>query len=516
MTRFDRKTLTTMLAVGFVLAATIAAAAPVAPVTPSLRIASFRNQVAQGTMGGTVGGGAPTAPTHSTIEFGESEVLTWIVEACHMQSVTLAFDGVNVATGPRRNERDGCYLHTGERTVQPERTTSFRLRAAGTPVAGAALAPAPVERSFEVRVRKPDLDILEPVFNQGAMTVALSARNKGDGKFLSNRINVTWSVARAPGHHTPAGEPFANGSFNVGPLEVPAGQRFDLGSFTITDRAEAFSHDVVQVAVRLSPTYPVPLGETRESFSHRWETRTFTINSGVVGLISLGSSYNIRLNNYRSGGHHVPNDCSIALDVLGNPASMTFNIDRFTHDVYIAGPPLGIPVKDEAAIFVNNINTSRRGPDDLFFIRDGKLGVHLEFDNPANDEVKTGMLFGPHDVWKDDMIADVNLSAFTLDVLLTPELRSGKVSYGRVEVIATGVDASAVGALDGLINTFFGDYLRRYVRNTIVTYLTQVLQSNDVRDAVADALTQAVTNTGGVTRILSLRAAGNTITITYL
>jgi hypothetical protein len=101
-------------------------------------------------------------------------------------------------------------------------------------------------------------------------------------------------------------------------------------------------------------------------------------------------------------------------------------------------------------------------------------------------------------------------------VLLTPELRSGKVSYGRVEVIATGVDASAVGALDGLINTFFGDYLRRYVRNTIVTYLTQVLQSNDVRDAVADALTQAVTNTGGVTRILSLRAAGNTITITYL
>jgi hypothetical protein len=517
MTRFNRKTLTTMLAVGFVLAATIAAAAPVAPVTPTLRITSFRDAVDPGTVAGTtVGGGAPAAPTHSTIEFGESEALSWSVHACHMQTITVAFDGVDVPIGTRHNTSDGCFWHSGQRTVQPQRTTSFRLRAAGTPVGGAAMAPAPVERSFEVRVRKPDLDILEPVFNQGAMTVALSARNKGDGKFLSNRINVTWSVARAPGHHSPAGEPFANGTFNVGPLEVAAGQRFDLGSITIPDRARAFAQDTVQLAVRLNPTYPLALGETRESFNHRWETQTFTINSGVVRLISLGSSYNFRLNNYRSGGHHVANDCSIALDVFGHPASMTFNIDRFTHDVLIAVPPNPIPITDEAAIFVNNLNASRRGPDDLFFVRDGKLGVHLEFDNPANDEIKTGMLFGPRDEWRDGMIADVNLSAFTLDVLLTPELRDGKVSYGRVEVIATGVDASAVGALDGLINTFFGDYLRRYVRDTIVTYLTQVLQTNTVRNAVADSLTSAVGSATAVTRILTVRGAGNTITITYL
>lgn len=513
----DHKTLFTMLTVGFLLAASIAAAAPVAPVTPSLRITRFRDAVDPGMVAGTtVGGGAPTAPTHSTIDFSESETLSWSVHACHMQSISVSLDGASLPLGTRHNDSTGCFWYAGEREVGPTRTTSYRLRAAGTPVAGAAMAPTPVEKSFEVRVRKPDFDILEPQVNQNALSVALSARNKGDGEFLRNRITVNWTAARAPGHHTPAGEPFASGSFNVGPIEVPAGQRFDLGTFTLTDRTKAFAHDIVQFSIRLTPTYPAPLEVTRESFNHRWETRTFAINSAVLGLIGMGSSYNIRLNNYRSGGHHVPNDCSIALDVLGNPASMTFNIDRFTHDVYIAGPPLGIPVKDEAAIFVNNINTSRRGPDDLFFIRDGKLGVHLEFDNPANDEVKTGMLFGPRDEWKDGMIADVNLSAFTIDVLLTPELRGGKVSYGRVEVIATGVDASAVGALDGLINAFFGDYLRRYVRNTIETYLTQVLQTNTVRNAVADALTQAVTNTGGVTRILSLRAAGNTITITYL
>ena len=513
----DRKTLIAVFAAGLMLAASIAAAAPAAPVTPSLRITRFHDAVPPGTMMATSpGGSAPTAPTHSIIDFSESESLSWGVHACRMQSISVSLDGTSLSLGTRHDVADGCFWYAGERTVQPTRTTSYQLRAAGTPVSGAALAPAPVEKSFEVRVRKPVLDLLEPVFSQGTMTVALSAQNKGDGKFLNNRINVTWSVARAPGHHSPAGEPFANGTFNVGPLEVAAGQRFDLGSFTITDRTQAFSHDVVQVAVRLNPTYPVPLGETRESFNHRWETRTFTINSAVVGVIGMGSSYNIRLNNYRSGGHHVPNDCSIALDILGHPASMTFNVDRFTHDVLIAVPPNPVPITDQAAIFVNNINTSRRGPDDLFFIRDGKLGVHLEFDNPASDEIKTGMLFGPRDEWRDAMIADVNLSAFNLDVLLTPELRDGKVSYGRVEVIATGVDASAVGALDGLINTFFGDYLRRYVRNTIVTYLTQVLQSNDVRNAVADALTQAVTSTGGVTRILSLRAAGNTIAITYL
>jgi len=230
----------------------------------------------------------------------------------------------------------------------------------------------------------------------------------------------------------------------------------------------------------------------------------------------MGSSYDIRLNNYGGGATAVPNDSSISLDVFGHPASFNFGIDRFTHDVLIAVPPSPFPVRDEVAIFVNNIHASRRGPSDLFFIRDGKLGVHLEFENAAGDEIKTGMLFGPRDRWRDDMVADVNLSPFTIDVLLTPELRSGKVSYGRVEVIATGVDASAVGALDDIINAFFGDYLRRYVRNTIVNYLTQVVNGDSVRNAVADALTNAVGAATPMTRILSVRGAGNTIVITYL
>lgn len=506
----------TVCAVGLVLAAAMVPAAVAAPSkapTPSLQILSFRYQVPPGTMVATVGGAAPTAPTSKTIDYSESVTLAWRVKACHMQTVALRLSGASLPNGPRRDEADGCFYLTGNRSVTPSRTTSYVLQLSGSPVASAVAAPAPVQRSFQVIVQKPELDLLSPNVDQRTMTVSLSARNRGDGRFLSNPMSVEWTVSPAPGHHSPAGAPLASGTLAVPAREVRPGAGFDLGSFRIPDRGAALAHDGVQIALRLTPTYPAPLGETRESFNHGWEPQTFTINEGATRLIGMGSTYDIRLNNYGGGGRHVPNDSNISLDVLGHPANFTFTIDRFTHDVLIGGP---IPVVDQVAIFVNNIHTSRRGPSNLFFIRDGKLGIHVEFENAASDEIKTGMLFGPRDEWRDGMVADVNISPFALDVLLTPELRNGKVSYGRVEVIATGVDASAVGALDGLINTFFHDYLRRYVRDTIVTYLTQILSSNNVRNSVSDALTNAVGGGTGVTRITGVRGAGNTLVVTYL
>lgn len=508
----SRLVLLTVTAVAAMAATTMAA--PAAPPTSTLTVHYFREMAE--TSGMARIGTAPP-PTSSTIEFGEEIRLGWSATGCHMAQMTVSISGIGTVTPSNTRDREGnCREIWGRETVRPARTTTYQLTVAGTPVAGAAMAPQPVRRSYEVVVRRPDLDLLTPEIDQDTLGVSLSLRNRGEGRFLNNRITVSYSVARAPGHHTPAGSPFHTGSFSAGPLELAPGAQASLGSFTLPVRADAFAQEAIQIAVTLTfPGYPVALDPERENFTHRWQTRTSRIRSMIVEAFSALTELRIRLNGFSAGSAWpaARNDSLVSLTVNGAGSPMQFDTPGQRYNVKIKLRNTDLELFDRTyGVFVNQITAESIRRDDLFAIQDGKLKVHLEFPNTGHGEIKIGEMRDGR--WIDGEAPDIDISSFEVNVFLTPELRSNKISYGAVRVEVPSVSARLEGRFE-VLNPFIEDHLRRYVRDAIVSQLTAVLGRNDVKRAVEDGLTSALSLTG-MTRILSVTGAGDEITIVYL
>ena len=185
----------------------------------------------------------------------------------------------------------------------------------------------------------------------------------------------------------------------------------------------------------------------------------------------------------------------------------------------VAVAPSPVPINQDVAVYVNQITASQRGSSTLFSVRDGKLVIHVDFPNSGSQEVKIGFHnWGSNDEFRDNAVADVELGPFSVDILLTPELRGGKVSYGRVEVEAHGISASMVGALDDLLNSsgMVQRFLNNTLKNYIVSYLTSTMDSNGTRTAFERGIESGLSIFGGITRVTSVRGSGNTIIVEYL
>ncbi|MFZ5787478.1 MAG: hypothetical protein ACOY3Y_13635 [Acidobacteriota bacterium] len=520
MNRSTTRTQRTRHAAQLLLAAVLsalavaAAAAPAVPPTPTLTVHYFK-EMAESSGMARIGSAPP--PTSSTIELGEDIRLGWSATGCHMSQMTVSISGIGTVTPSNTREREGnCREIWGRETVRPTRTTTYQLTVAGTPVAGAVMAPQPVRRSYEVVVRAPDLDLLTPEVDQGSLRVSLSLRNRGEGRFLNNRITVNYTVARAPGHHTPAGSPFHSGSFTAGPLQLAPGAQASLGSFTLPDRAAAFAQETIQIAVTLTfPGYPATLDSERENFNHRWDTRTSRIGSMIVEAFSTLSELRIRLNGFRAGEAWpaARNDSLVSLTINGAGSPLQFDTPGQRYNVRIKLRNTDLELFDRTyGVFVNQITAESIRRDDLFAIQDGKLKVHLEFPNGGNGEIKIGEMQGSR--WVDGEAPDIDISRFEINVFLTPTVRDNKISYSTVRVEVPSVSARLEGRFE-VLNPFIEDHLRRYVRDAIVSQLTAVLGRSDVKRAVEDGLTSALSLTGA-TRILSVTGSGNEITIVYL
>ena len=111
---------------------------------------------------------------------------------------------------------------------------------------------------------------------------------------------------------------------------------------------------------------------------------------------------------------------------------------------------------------------------------------------------------------------DVNLSAFNVIIKVTPALSRGQLTYSDVDVSVSGLTANFPGGWSWL-NAGFRDYATRTVRNTLDSALTNVLSSGSIKTAIVNGINDGISAAGvNITRILSVRGSGNTITVEYL
>jgi hypothetical protein len=246
----------------------------------------------------------------------------------------------------------------------------------------------------------------------------------------------------------------------------------------------------------------------------------------LSGLSTL-SSCEVRLNNLLRRDGRVAaewpvavGDCLISLFIPGmrEPFSQPFTIPANVYTVRVTGSLSGHEYLEErVTFFIDGITAQVRDRPDLLYIRDGKLGFHLEFPNTGRSEIKLGTV-NAHHVFLDDEIGDIDIGSFTVDALLTPTIRDERISYSSIEVIVPTINASIVGRFDSL-NSILRDYLRDFVTGQVRSQLSSILGSAAIKTAVENGLTGAMTSLpgggGAFTHLVSLRGSGNTITVTY-
>lgn len=491
------------------------AAPPTAP-TPSLRITRFSRYLAPTTMGTSMGAGSAGAPTSARIDLGEEIALGWLIDVCHLQTVRIDLSGHGEQpAGEHHQERNGCYWLAGDRTLRPERTTMLRLTVSGTPVAGASAAPAPITALFEVQVARPVLEAVEPVIDQNTLRITFRVRNRGDADLAPSRVNVTYSVRGVVRGPSPL---ISEGTLRADRLAIPRGRTVDLGSMTLPDRRVAFSYDDVVVGVRIQPEHIPSLEAATGSFPHHWSTRTMTLTSAMLAIISRASSCQIRLNNYSAAATPEPvvaNDSFVTLNLAGAQSTARFDIPVTRAVLRVTGSLSDhIYLERHYGILINQIVADLRNRDSFLSIRDGQVAIHLEFPNAGGPEVKIGELVERR--FRDSEAPDINLGPFSADVLLTPGITSDmtRLTFVRSSVQVPPVSARLEGRFEGL-NPFIRDTLNNYVHGSIVSQLSGILRRSDVKRAFEDGLA-TVTSAMNVSIIRRVEGRGDSIVLTYL
>jgi hypothetical protein len=487
---------------------------------PTIEITSFHKKPNPGTalattgVGGAAGSGGE-APDSAQITVGESITLSWRIRACNVPSFSVTLNDSPVSAGTSATSGNCDSYVGGESTMTPSRTTSYTLVVRAYPYG--ARNPRSVSKTFRVDVIRPIVDILRPEVNESTLDVSVSVRNTGMMDIGPGPITVSYQVKAPAG-----GASIASGSFTTDPMTISRGTTAELGSFSLAaQRDTLLEHDNCQIYIAMVAEH---LDET-EGVIHTWPRKTFAINNILMPGLSTDSAYNIRLNNYGGGVHpYVRNDCRIEFNFMDAPRSFarSFNFEPYYDKVFVSGPPFPwAGVNQKIAIYANHITAvADPAPADFLSIQGGKLLIHVTFPNSGSRELKIGFDSPPFHKGEfvDDKVADVELGPFSVDILLTPQLRGGKISYGAVEVRLGDLSSSLVGALADPLNktNLVRDLLNGTLRDIIVGGLTAVIDDDDVRDAFEDGIATALAAIHiAPDRIYSVRGSGDTITVEY-
>jgi hypothetical protein len=478
--------------------------------TPHLVIKYFRKAVDPGRMALP---GIGAAPESADIELGDRITLCWNIETGGGEgSPTTELSGVGpVSPGTRSAAPDGTVNYRGEITLSPTTTTRYTLSARR-----GALG---TTRTYTVQVLRPAFDVLQPEINQSTLEAAFYVQNTGEAAFRAAPLNVEYEVLGFGGRST---FPITSGTFTTAPTAINRGQRVRLGAVTLeAHRARLLYYDSAYLFVRVRAAGTQPVESRREQFTHPWTNHTFTLNQETLNLVCMGSCCEVRLNNYlASGGHHpyARNDSFISMDIMDTHFDQRFNLRAETYTVRVTGRVSGHDyVNERVMFFINEITALSRGRTDLFYIRDGKFGMHLDFPNSGHSEIKIGTVNDAG--FQDGEIGDINIGSFTVDALLTPSINSAdeRISYSSIEVIVPEISASLVGRYDGL-NPFIRDYLRDYVTGEVRRQLSSILEGGGIKRAIEQGVTGAMRSLPGggtFSHLVRIEGSGNTITVTY-
>ena len=474
---------------------------------PQLSITTFKKAVPAGTMTAPsmMGGSSSSSSPPPSIELGEEIELSWSITYRNVRTPRVTIDGQTV-TGEAHTASDGTPWMAGRMTYRPSSTKSYSLVATAVPDGGGRMLRA--QKSLQVTVKKPILTILEPEVDQNNLTIKFFAKNTGNADFRSTPINVSYQVE---------GGTLATGTLTTPRMEIRKNQRAELGQITLPDRNRAFQTNVIRIMVDIGASYVLPLESDRKTFTHEWTRRTTLINNGMLNLLGMATTCEIVIDNW---DETVPaadwrrnpfqeNGCLVDFNIGGSGTPMNFTLPYYDTE---SGALL-------YRIFLKNIRAYHRGDSNLFSVNGGKLQITLNFDGRDSREIKIGLVGktgSRRGKWKDDYAPDVNLSAFTVNIKVTPGLSGGQLTYSDVDVAVSGLSANFPGGWSWLDAGFEG-YATRTVRRTLDSALTNVLNSGSIKTAIINGINDGISAAGvDITRILSVRGSGDSITIEYL
>ncbi|GAB6094085.1 hypothetical protein JCM14469_03370 [Desulfatiferula olefinivorans] len=474
-----------------------------------LRVTSFRKyedttgmMMAPGPMAG--GAGASQA----SVDLGEDIELYWSIAFKNVGEPTVSINGERV-TGERRTSSDGSFWMAGRKRVRPADTTNYVLSASAPEQKGGARS-IQARETLRVIVKKPVLTLLQPTVNQETLAVTFKLKNTGDTDFRATPIQVGYEIE---------GGSLARGTVTTPPMEIRKNQIVDLYTVTLPDRARAFRTDSIRMRVNAGASYRQPLRAATADFTHAWEPGTFRINGLILDILSVATNCEILVDNWNehhgSGRAITPplqeNASHVTIDILGNSMNQVFSMPH----LQVSSPKKALKYR----IYLRNIQAAHRGERGLFSIENGKLKISMTFPNTDAREIKIGRIGNLGDLagkWIDDDAPDVDVSRFTLDVLLTPGIQGGKLTYTHVDVRITGLTASFPGGWSWL-NPAFQDYATRVIRRNLDSSLTNILNSGSIKNAIIDGINRGITSAGvSITRITRIQGSGDTITVNYL
>ena len=350
-------------------------------------------------------------------EFGESIAFNCQVITENVQNLRVK---LRYESGAHSNIRPGMsedlgnnrkkYVFQTRHRAQIDEVLTLDITGTGVGMAGIARA----EKQVEIKTQSPDLESRRPTVNNETREVTFKVRNTGRMNFPSGDIRIQYLIKGMP-----ANETLENNTLRLNNIAINTNTTHDLATITLPESALAHSRVKMEITVtgECNGTW---LPETEKSYSHTWETHTFTINETLLSIFnSLFSGY-VRVNNFdnsrggRSDSRPEIADSRLFLTVeeSGGPRTV------FDQAINIPAFKFG-STPTEALVLIDDLNADIGGRD-LFFIRDGKLGLRIVFDTSAEREIEVWARDAIAHTWRDSWLPDMDLTGFSIELILTP------------------------------------------------------------------------------------------------
>jgi hypothetical protein len=451
-----------------------------------------------------------TSSSTIRIDAGERITVRWTIRACHVRDIQAEISGIGpINPGSSTQINPNCVEMTNTRGFTPAMDArEIVMTATATSTAGMVGMRPRDSKRLGLEVRSARLSVLEPEINQETMGINFYITNDGNIDLPARPIQFSYAINRS------GGGSLMSDMITTSALVVPRGGRVQVASVTLPDRAEALSTNGITMSLRAGANYARSADTAH--FEHEWDVSTYELSSG---LVNLGLGLEVRMNNQRPGTSRsedsrpmINDDSWIRVLSLSRSGGWDQQ-DLVFSPPYIGGGGSGY------YFFMNNLEAVRARNE--FFIRDGQFGIRIVFDTHREREVKgwRHTVFGPYN---DDLAPDINIGTLEIEVMLTPMLRSGRISYSTVttnaDIRITGWAGGWRGTgefLDWLanVNNYIENLARTSVRSNIQAMLGYDAVRTNIENAIADGLTTFGMDTG---RIVSVRGAGDRIIISYL
>lgn len=406
----------------------------------------------------------------------------------------------NLRAGEGRDLGDGRkrYIFEHEMTALEDQVLTLIIRATGQSVLAGFVTE---ERQVEIDVRSPRLRVQRPEFDNDTRQLTFSIRNAGNLDLTrSGRIRYSYSVMGISDDDGANGE-IASRSFSSN-QRVGTGETVTFDPITLPEDALAYERfEVTSTVTAECNGHDLP--EVEQTHRFEWETKTSTIRESLIQAFSSILSGEVHVNTFKRGtgkatkSKPYENDSNISLSVDGGaPFNQSLDIPSFKFGSD------GV----EALVLIDNLNATIGEPD-MFFVRDGKLGLRIEFDCSASKEIEVWARDAIAKKWRDNWLPDLDLRGFSIELKMTPVKKGQAVSYEDLDM-DVNVNLEIPGHR-------IERWLERVAAREIKKGFAPMLDSAELKTAIEGGFEDILSGFLHIRHLVSVGGSGDSIVITY-